>query len=280
MGRKSKLSITGLLVVAAVAVLNETVLKPHTATDSGTKSVAVAVNGQIDYGTVSDEHPTNSLASSVLSDTVKTQLKTKTISFNGAGAFILNNNQTSLKANVSSQMYVSLAQVDNLGRPGVANALLTKSARQYQSRSDTGNDAKITPVGWHQLEIGGRYQYLYNRGHSIGYAIAGKVRGFDASEANQANISTQTAWANQASNGDNQNTGQNYYETLVRRALDQNKRVRYRVTPIYAGDNLVPAGTQLEAKSTDGALMFNVFVPNVQPGVAIDYASGVAKAVK
>ena len=76
------------------------------------------------------------------------------------------------------------------------------------------------------------------------------------------------------------NTGQNYYETQVRRAQDNRKTVRYRVTPVYDGDNLVPSGSHLEAKSSDGSLEFNVFVPNVEPGVVINYSTGYAKVAK
>ena len=202
------------------------------------------------------------------------------IHYNGTGAFVVNNNNTDLNAKVNSAPYVQLEKQDSLGRAGLANALLNKSSRQYKDRSETSsngrsNSTKMEPVGWHQMKLkGGKYSTLYNRGHSIAYALAGNIKGFDASEANPQNITTQTAWANQASNGDEKSTGQNYYEGLVRKALDNNKTVRYRVEPLYEGKNLVPSGSHLEAKSKDGSLEFNVFVPNVEPGVHIDYTTG------
>lgn len=237
-------------------------------------------NGTVQYGTAQEQHPTESLASSVLSDTIKEQLKADTIEYNGAGAFVLNKNKNTLNTDVSSAPYVQLSRQDTLGRPGPANAWLTKASRQYRNRSETGNSQTINPVGWRQMKINGHNKVLYNRGHSIGYALAGNINSFDASEANPQNITTQTAWANQSSNGNDKNTGQNYYETLVRRALDANKRVRYRVTPLYEGQNLVPSGSHIEAKSTDGTLNINVFVPNVQPGVKINYADGSAQLVQ
>lgn len=283
MGRKRQVSVAGVVIALGVFALQQTVLKDNNGTQVTKTNYAqssVKFDEKVNYGSTADEHPNESLASSVLTANVVKQLGTNSVRFNGNGAFILNNNKTDLNAKVSSAPYVQLAKQDSLGRAGVANALLTKASRQYQSRDETGNSRQMQPVGWHQLSIGGNYKMLYNRGHSIGYALAGSVRGFDASEANPQNITAQTAWANQASNGNDSNTGQNYYETQVRRAQDNRKTVRYRVTPVYDGDNLVPSGSHLEAKSSDGSLEFNVFVPNVEPGVVIDYSTGYAKVAK
>ncbi|WP_251575383.1 DNA/RNA non-specific endonuclease [Limosilactobacillus agrestimuris] len=263
--------LVGLLVVTGV------IQNPQLTNASLNRISQLAQQKKTNYHHQQALPPSQKHASSILTPGVRQQLGSN-IAWNNAGAFIINNNQTDLNARIASAPY-AVNHLDKQGRAWQGDAWLNKTTRQYKNRATTGNGATDwRPAGFLQAHnLKGGYSHAYDRGHLLGYALVGGIRGFNASEANPANIATQTAWANEARSKNS--TGQNYYESLVRKALDQNKQVRYRVTDIYDGKNIVPAGAHIEAKSSDGSLEFNVFVPNVQNNISINYATGAVTAI-
>ena len=73
-------------------------------------------------------------------------------------------------------------------------------------------------------------------------------------------------------------TGMIQFENEVSDYIKEtNNHVLYRVTPIFEDTNLLATGVQIEALSVEdngAGVKFNVFVYNVQDGIAIDYKTG------
>ena len=263
-------SIVGL-ILALVLIAGANYFSNHQNQDKIKSNPQVQRTGRRDIST-----PEQALSQNVLTDSVRKQLKGN-IEWNQAGAFIINGNKTDLKADIASQPYAQNQTKSVQGQlvPIIGNALLSKQTRQYKNREETGNGTTSwVPAGWHQVRnLSGDFNHAVDRGHLLAYSLVGGLKNFDASTSNPENIAVQTAWANQANSPSS--TGQNFYESLIRKALDKKKRVRYRVTLIYANpDDLIAAGSHLEAKSSDGSLEFNVFIPNIQTGIRINYRAG------
>lgn len=163
--------------------------------------------------------------------------------------------------NITGEHYSDL---DELGRCGVAYAMIDRSMRPTEERVSIG---QIKPSGWNQAKYEGIIDseppYLYNRSHLIAYALTGQ-------NANELNLITGTRYMNA--------TTMLPWEEQVMRYLDySDNHVLYRVTPYFKGDELVARGVELEAYSVEDngeGICFHVFVYNVQPGVEIDYKTG------
>ena len=161
--------------------------------------------------------------------------------------------------------YEYYAPLDLLGRCGVTEALVGPETLPTEER---GNIGQVKPSGWVMAKydfVDGKY--LYNRCHLIGYQLTGE-------NANTSNLITGTRYMNV--------DGMLPFENLVADFVHETgNHVRYRVTPIFFGTELVARGVQMEAWSVEDngdAVCFNVYVYNVQPGVTIDYATGNSSA--
>lgn len=180
-----------------------------------------------------------------------------------AGDYVeIDNNSPSFTADdATTEAFQSFSQLDRLGRCGTAYACLGPETLPTDARGDI---SEVHPSGWVQ----NFYDFiegeaLYNRSHLIAHCLSGQ-------NTNEKNLITGTHHFNA-----------DVMEPIEAMVLDYIERtgnhVLYRVTPVFEGDELVARGAQIEALSMeDGGqgVSLNVFLRNIQPGVAIDYATG------
>ena len=176
------------------------------------------------------------------------------VAVNGNGPYFLESDLTDVS-------FESYSDLDALGRCGVAYASVSTDTMPTEKRGSIG---EVKPTGWHNKKydfVDGKY--VYNRCHLIGYQLT-------AENANEKNLITGTRYLNVQ--------GMLPFENLTADYVKETgNHVLYRVTPIFEGDNLLASGVLMEAESVedDGdGVLFCVYVYNVQPGVAIDYATG------
>ena len=174
----------------------------------------------------------------------------------------INDNTPSFAADdATTDTFQSFSPLDWLGRCGTAYACLGPETLPTDVRGDI---SEIHPSGWVQ----NFYDFiegesLYNRSHLIAHCLSGQ-------DANERNLITGTRHFNA--------DVMEPIEAMVLNYIEQTgNHVLYRVTPVFEGDELVARGVQIEALSMeDGGqgVSLNVFLRNIQPGVAIDYATG------
>lgn len=168
---------------------------------------------------------------------------------------------------LDTESYEIYSELDSLGRCGVAVANIGVDLMPTEERKSIG---QVKPSGWQTAKydfVEGKY--LYNRCHLIGFQLTGE-------NANVGNLITGTRYLNV--------DGMLPFENMVADYIKETENhVLYRVTPVFTGENLVADGVLIEAESVedDGeGVCFCVYCYNVQPGVAIDYATGESRAAE
>lgn len=192
----------------------------------------------------------------------------------GSKAYItVNNDHSTLIKNAWKVNRVIYANLDSLNRTSHSNT-------GFLEKRNVANDSLrvrqyIDPTGWHYNSRNGTQ--IYNRGHLIAYSVSAGIdqngsynpNNQSGDQNNPKNLFTQTAFSNQKI--------QTIFESKVRKALRENKKVIYQATPIFRGNELMARGINLQAISTDGSLDFNVYLYNVQPDYVFNYENGRAK---
>lgn len=186
------------------------------------------------------------------------------LSYGGTQTIEVNNNQPIFSKealSTSEGAWARYGDLDTLNRATAAEAMLNQSLMPTEKRGDISS---VKPTGWHNKELPSG-SYLYNRTHLIGFALAGE-------NANWKNLITGTSQLN--------NPEMLRFEMDINHYLKQNAShyVRYAVTPIYRGDELVARGVHMQAQSIgDDTIQFNIYIFNIQNGVTINYQDGTSR---
>lgn len=182
--------------------------------------------------------------------------------YKGKPYVVINNNEPNFeKSELVTKSFEKYSELDSLKRCGVADSIIGKDLMPTSKRE---NISSVKPSGWKSIKYNGiDGGSLYNRCHLIGFQLAGE-------NANKRNLITGTRYLN--------TKGMLPFENIVADYVkEKNHHVRYRVTPIFVGNELVARGVQMEAISIEDngkAVKFNVYCFNVQPNIEIDYKTG------
>ena len=182
--------------------------------------------------------------------------------YSGKAYAVVNGNQPFFDTEqIAEGSYEIYYQLDSLGRCTLADAVVGPDIMADGRR---GSISEIKPTGWHT----DRYSFvdgeaLFNRCHLIAHYLTGE-------DANPRNLVTGTRYMN--------TEGMNALENMVGDYIrETGNHVRYRVTPVWTGDNLICDGLLVEAWSVEDEgedICFCIYAYNVQPGIVIDYRTG------
>ena len=119
---------------------------------------------------------------------------------------------------ITTEVYETYSELDELGRCGVAYANICIDLMPTAEREEIG---MIKPTGWHTIKYPEVIEdrYLYNRCHLIGYQLAGE-------NANEKNLITGTRYMNI----EGMLPFENEVATYVKKS---GNHVMYRVTPVF-----------------------------------------------
>lgn len=246
----------GLLTLSLVGSLAACASEPKETTQSSStlSSVPQATT------TTSSQSTTNS--SSAVPTTTTTSTDLANLTYDGVQTVDINGGVPTFSPadlSLANGAWEKYGDLDTLNRATSAEAMLNQSLMPKDGE-ERGSISSVTPTGWKNKKISGGY--LYNRSHLIGWALADE-------NANWQNLITGTRQLNSPE--------MLRFEMDVKTYLEASTDhyVRYSVTPIFRGDELLARGVHMQAQSIgDNEISFNVFIHNVQDGVTLNYADG------
>lgn len=209
------------------------------------------------------EAPAGQTATAPATDAPKADSLASIPAFDASSPFVIikDNVPSFTEEEITKRSFESYSPLDSLGRCGEAFACIGKDLMPTEERGSIG---QVKPSGWQTVKydiVDGKY--LFNRCHLIGFQLTGE-------NANERNLITGTRYMNVE--------GMLPFENMVADYIKETgNHVMYRVTPVYAGDDLLCSGVFMEAYSVEDkgeGISFHVYCYNAQPGIRIHYADG------
>ncbi|RGM54729.1 DNA-entry nuclease [Streptococcus vestibularis] len=179
--------------------------------------------------------------------------------------FVVNNNiaEISFPREREETGYILEHSIDYKRRPIGARYFIKQGDRDYQ-RSDS-----VTPSYWNRLKRTTDYDKFFRRGHLIASTFGGDKKMSDTSNRGKLSQFIQTKWSNENDNGRNPYCQWNF-EDKIKKTV-KNYSVCMDSRPIYRNNaDKIPIGIHLQAVTEEDSL-FNVFLPNIDPDIKINY---------
>lgn len=183
---------------------------------------------------------------------------------NESNYFVVNNNITTIRYDdKGSTAYIKEHTKDDYDRPVGAKYFIKQGDGNYK-RSNT-----VNPSYWNTLKKNNDYVSFFRRGHLIASTFGGDKKMSDTNNRGKLSQFIQTKWSNENDNGRNPYCQWHFEEVIKSKVEEASACMASR--PIYRNKaDIIPIGVHLQAVTAEESL-FNVFLPNIDPNIVIDY---------
>lgn len=159
--------------------------------------------------------------------------------------------------------YIECHSKDEYERPIGAKFFIKQGDGEYK-RGNT-----VNPSFWNILNKNDNYESFFHRGHIIASAFGGDKKMPNTRNRGKLSQFIQTKWSNENDYGLNPYCQWYFEEKIKEKVVTDSVCIASR--PIYRDKaDLIPIGIHLQAV-TEKESLFNVFIPNIDPNIKIDY---------
>lgn len=159
--------------------------------------------------------------------------------------------------------YIECHSRDDCERPIGAKFFIKQGDGEYK-RGNT-----VTPSFWDILSENDDYESFFHRGHIIASAFGGDKKMPNTRNRGKLSQFIQTKWSNENDYGLNPYCQWRFEEKIKERVVTDSVCIDSR--PIYRNKaDKIPIGIHMQAV-TEKESLFNVFIPNIDPNLKINY---------